>query len=120
LSIVDFFNKCEYKRSIHIFPDLPHKHQSIICHRLLRLMLRYRQLLPLLQHCHRLLRLMLRYRQLLRLMLRYRQLLRLMLRYRQLLPLLRLRHHYHYDDSDDHNDSSFYVRTRTADLTLLS
>jgi hypothetical protein len=100
LSIVDFFNKCEYKRSIHIFPDLPHKHQSIICHRLLRLMLRYRQLL--------------------RLMLRYRQLLRLMLRYRQLLPLLRLRHHYHYDDSDDHNDSSFYVRTRTADLTLLS
>jgi hypothetical protein len=100
LSIVDFFNKCEYKRSIHIFPDLPHKHQSIICHRLLRLMLRYRQLLPLLQHCHRLLR--------------------LMLRYRQLLPLLRLRHHYHYDDSDDHNDSSFYVRTRTADLTLLS
>jgi hypothetical protein len=110
LSIVDFFNKCEYKRSIHIFPDLPHKHQSIICHRLLRLMLRYRQLLPLLQHCHRLLRLMLR----------YRQLLRLMLRYRQLLPLLRLRHHYHYDDSDDHNDSSFYVRTRTADLTLLS
>jgi hypothetical protein len=63
-------------------------------------MLRYRQLLPLLQHCHRLLR--------------------LMLRYRQLLPLLRLRHHYHYDDSDDHNDSSFYVRTRTADLTLLS
>jgi hypothetical protein len=43
-----------------------------------------------------------------------------MLRYRQLLPLLRLRHHYHYDDSDDHNDSSFYVRTRTADLTLLS
>jgi hypothetical protein len=100
LSIVDFFNKCEYRRSIHIFPDLPHKHQSIICHRLLRLMLRYRQLLPLLQHCHRLLR--------------------LMLRYRQLLPLLRLRHHYHYDDSDDHNDSSFYVRTRTADLTLLS
>jgi hypothetical protein len=82
------------------FPDLPHKHQSIICHRLLRLMLRYRQLLPLLQHCHRLLR--------------------LLLRYRQLLPLLPLRHHYHYDDSDDHNDSSFYVRTRTADLTLLS
>jgi hypothetical protein len=62
------------------FPDLPHKHQSIICHRLLPLLLRYRQLLP----------------------------------------LLRLRHHYHYDDSDDHNDSSFYVRTRTADLTLLS
>jgi hypothetical protein len=62
------------------FPDLPHKHQSIICHRLLPLLLRYRQLLPLLQ----------------------------------------LRHHYHYDDSDDHNDSSFYVRTRTADLTLLS
>jgi hypothetical protein len=62
------------------FPDLPHKHQSIICHRLLRLLLRYRQLLP----------------------------------------LLRLRHDYHYDDSDDHNDSSFYVRTRTADLTLLS
>jgi hypothetical protein len=72
------------------FPNLTHKHQSIICHRLLRLML----------HCHRLLR--------------------LMLRYRQLLPLLRLRHHYHYDDSDDHNDSSFYVRTRTADLTSLS
>jgi hypothetical protein len=71
------------------FPDLPHKHQSIICHRLLRLL-----------HCHRLLR--------------------LLLRYRQLLPLLPLRHHYHYDDSDDHNDSSFYVRTRTADLTLLS
>jgi hypothetical protein len=62
------------------FPDLPHKHQSIICHRLL-------PLLP---------------------------------RYRRLLPLLPLRHHYHYDDSDDHNDSSFYVRTRTADLTLLS
>jgi hypothetical protein len=73
------------------FPDLPHKHQSIICHRLLRLLL----------HCHRLLRLMLRYHQL-------------------LLPLLRLRHHYHYDDSDDHNDSSFYVRTRTVDLTSLS
>jgi hypothetical protein len=89
LSIVDFFNKCEYRRSIHIFPDLPHKHQSIICHRLL----------PLLLHCHRLLP--------------------LLLRYRQLLPL-RLRHDYHYDDSDDHNDSSFYVRTRTADLTLLS
>jgi hypothetical protein len=71
------------------FPDLPHKHQSIIC-----------RLLPLLLHCHRLLR--------------------LMLRYRQLLPLLRLRHHYHYDDSDDHNDSSFYVRTRTVDLTSLS
>jgi hypothetical protein len=83
------------------FPDLPHKHQSIICHRLLRLLL----------HCHRLLRLLLRYRQLL---------LRLLLRYRQLLLRLLLRHHYHYDDSDDHNDSSFYVRTRTADLTLLS
>jgi hypothetical protein len=82
------------------FPDLPHKHQSIICHRLLRLL-----------HCHRLLRLLLRYRQLL---------LRLLLRYRQLLLRLPLRHHYHYDDSDDHNDSSFYVRTRTADLTLLS
>jgi hypothetical protein len=82
------------------FPDLPHKHPSIICHRLLRLLLRYRQLL--------------------RLLLRYRQLLRLLLRYRQLLRLLQLRHHYHYDDSDDHNDSSFYVRTRTADLTLLS
>jgi hypothetical protein len=94
------------------FPDLPHKHQSIICHRLLRLLL----------HCHRLLRLLLRYRQLLlRLLLRYRQLLlRLLLRYRQLLLRLLLRHHYHYDDSDDHNDSSFYVRTRTADLTLLS
>jgi hypothetical protein len=93
------------------FPDLPHKHQSIICHRLLRLL-----------HCHRLLRLLLRYRQLLlRLLLRYRQLLlRLLLRYRQLLLRLLLRHHYHYDDSDDHNDSSFYVRTRTADLTLLS
>jgi hypothetical protein len=73
------------------FPNLTHKHQSIICHRLLPLLLRYRQLLPLL------------------------------LRYRQLLPLLRLRHHYHYDDYyDDHNDSSFYVRTRTADLTSLS
>jgi hypothetical protein len=90
------------------FSDLPHKYQSIICHRLLRLLL----------HCHRLLRL-LRYRQLLRLLLRYRQLLRLLLRYRQLLRLL-LRHHYHYDDSDDHNDSSFYVRTRTADLASLS
>jgi hypothetical protein len=82
------------------FPDLPHKHQSIICHRLLRLLLRYRRLL--------------------RLLLRYRRLLRLLLRYRRLLRLLPLRHHYHYDDSDDHNDSSFYVRTRTADLTLLS
>jgi hypothetical protein len=81
------------------FPDLPHKHQSIICHQLLRLLLHCHRLLPLLLHCHRLLRL---------------------LRYRQLLPLLQLRHHYHYDDSDDHNDSSFYVRTRTADLTLLS
>jgi hypothetical protein len=81
------------------FSNLTHKHQSIIC-----------RLLPLLLHCHRLLRLLLR----------YRQLLRLLLRYRQLLPLLPLRHHYHYDDSDDHNDSSFYVRTRTADLTLLS
>jgi hypothetical protein len=81
------------------FSNLTHKHQSIIC-RLLPLLLRYRQLLPLLLHCHRLLP--------------------LLLRYRQLLPLLPLRHHYHYDDSDDHNDSSFYVRTRTADLTLLS
>jgi hypothetical protein len=72
------------------FSDLPHKHQSIICHRLLRLLLRYRQLL------------------------------RLLLRYRQLLQLQQLRHHYHYDDSDDHNDSSFYVRTRTADLASLS
>jgi hypothetical protein len=82
------------------FPDLPHKHQSIICHQLLRLLLHCHRLLRLLLHCHRLLR--------------------LLLRYRQLLPLLPLRHHYHYDDSDDHNDSSFYVRTRTADLTLLS
>jgi Na+/H+ antiporter NhaB len=73
------------------FPNLTHKHQSIICHRLL----------PLLR-------------------LHYHRLLQMMLRYRQLLPLLRLRHHYHYDDSDDHNDSSFYVRTRTADLTSLS
>jgi hypothetical protein len=92
------------------FPDLPHKHQSIIC----------RLLLPLLLHCHLLLRLMMRYRQLLPLLLHCHLLLRLMMRYRQLLPLLRLRHHYHYDDSDDHNDSSFYVRTRTADLTSLS
>jgi hypothetical protein len=92
--------KCEYRCSSTSFPNLTHKHQSIICHRLLLLLLRYRQLLPLLLHCHRLLR--------------------LLLRYRQLLPLLRLRHHYHYDDSDDHNDSSFYVRTRTADLTSLS
>jgi hypothetical protein len=78
------------------FSNLTHKHQSIIC-RLLPLLLHCHRLLPLLLHCHRLLR--------------------LLLRYRQLLPL---RHHYHYDDSDDHNDSSFYVRTRTADLTLLS
>jgi hypothetical protein len=74
------------------FPDLPHKHQSIICHRLL----------PLLLHCHRLLPL-------------------LLLRYRQLLPLLPLlRHDYHDDDYyDDHscNGDGFYVRTRTADLT---
>jgi hypothetical protein len=91
------------------FPDLPHKHQSIICHQLLRLLL----------HCHRLLRLLLRYRQLLRLLLHCHRLLRLLLRYRQLLLRL-LRHHYHYDDSDDHNDSSFYVRTRTADLASLS
>jgi hypothetical protein len=62
------------------FPNLTHKHQSIIC-----------RLLP-----------------------------RLMLRYRRLLPLLQLRHHYHDDDYDDHNDSGFYVRTRTADLTSLS
>jgi hypothetical protein len=82
------------------FPDLPHKHQSIICHQLLRLLLHCHRLLRLLLHCHRLLR--------------------LLLRYRQLLQLQQLRHHYHYDDSDDHNDSSFYVRTRTADLTLLS
>jgi hypothetical protein len=83
------------------FPDLPHKHQSIICHRLLRLLLRYRQLLPLLLHCHRLLP--------------------LLLRYRQLLPLLH--HDYHDDDYyDDHSCSGdgFYVRTRTADLTKLS
>jgi hypothetical protein len=93
------------------FPNLTHKHQSIICHRLL----------PLLRlHYHRLLQMMLRYRQLLPLLLHCHRLLQMMLRYRQLLPLLRLRHHYHYDDSDDHNDSSFYVRTRTADLTLLS
>jgi hypothetical protein len=73
------------------FPNLTHKHQSIIC-----------RLLPLLRlHCHRLLP-------------------RLMLRYRRLLPLLQLRHHYHDDDYDDHNDSGFYVRTRTADLTSLS
>jgi hypothetical protein len=81
------------------FPDLLHKHQSIICHQLLPLLLHCHRLLPLLLHCHRLLP--------------------LLLRYRQLLPLL-LRHDYHDDDSDDHNDSSFYVRTRTADLTLLS
>jgi hypothetical protein len=84
------------------FPDLPHKHQSIICHQLLRLLLHCHRLLRLLLHCHRLLRLLLRYRQLL-----------------PLLPLLR--HDYHDDDYyDDHNDSSFYVRTRTADLTSLS
>jgi hypothetical protein len=82
------------------FPDLPHKHQSIICHRLLPLLLHCHRLLPLLLHCHRLLPLLLHCHRLLR--------------------LLQLRHHYHYDDSDDHNDSSFYVRTRTADLTLLS
>jgi hypothetical protein len=104
------------------FPDLPHKHQSIICHRLLRLLHCHRLLRLLLRYRQLLLRLLLRYRQLLlRLLLRYRQLLlRLLLRYRQLLLRLLLRHHYHYDDSDDHNDSSFYVRTRTADLTLLS
>jgi hypothetical protein len=81
------------------FPDLPHKHQSIICHRLLPLLLHCHRLLPLLLHCHRLLP--------------------LLLRYRQLLPL-RLRHDYHDDDYyDDHSCSGdgFYVRTRTADLT---
>jgi hypothetical protein len=86
------------------FPNLTHKHQSIICHQLLRL-LHCHRLLPLLLHCHRLLR--------------YRQLLPLLLRYRQLLPLL-LRHDYHDDDYyDDHSCSGdgFYVRTRTADLT---
>jgi hypothetical protein len=92
------------------FPDLLHKHQSIICH----------QLLPLLLHCHRLLPLLLRCRQLLPLLLRCRQLLPLLLlRCRQLLPLL-LRHDYHDDDYyDDHSCSGdgFYVRTRTADLT---
>jgi hypothetical protein len=80
------------------FSDLPHKHQSIICHQLLPLLLHCHQLLPLLLHCHRLLPL---------------------LRYRQLLPLL-LRHDYHDDDYyDDHSCSGdgFYVRTRTADLT---
>jgi hypothetical protein len=81
------------------FPDLLHKHQSIICH----------QLLPLLLHCHRLLPLLLR----------YRQLLPLLLHCHRLLPLL-LRHDYHDDDYyDDHSCSGdgFYVRTRTADLT---
>jgi hypothetical protein len=81
------------------FPDLPHKHQSIICHRLLRLLLRYRQLLPLLLHCHRLLP--------------------LLLRYRQLLPLLH--HDYHDDDYyDDHSCSGdgFYVRTRIAAIAI--
>jgi hypothetical protein len=81
------------------FPDLLHKHQSIICHQLLPLLLHCHRLLPLLLHCHRLLP--------------------LLLRYRQLLPLL-LRHDYHDDDYyDDHSCSGdgFYVRTRTADLT---
>jgi hypothetical protein len=55
----------EYRRSIHIFPNLTHKHQSIICHRLLLLLLHCHRLLRLMLHCHRLLRLMLRYRQLL-------------------------------------------------------
>jgi hypothetical protein len=69
---------------------------SNLTHKHQSIICRLLPLLPLLLHCHRL------------------------LRYRQLLPLLPLRHHYHYDDSDDHNDSSFYVRTRTVDLTLLS
>jgi hypothetical protein len=94
------------------FPNLTHKHQSIICHQLL---------LPLL-HCHQLLRLMLRYHQLLLPLLHCHRLLRLMLRYRQLLPLLQLRHDYHDDYYDDRSCSGdgFYVRTRTADLTSLS
>jgi hypothetical protein len=71
------------------FPDLPHKHQSIICHRLL----------PLLLHCHRLLP--------------------LPLRYRQLLPLRLRHDYHDDDYYDDHRCSGdgFYVRTRTADLT---
>jgi hypothetical protein len=71
------------------FPDLPHKHQSIICHRLL----------PLLLHCHRLLP--------------------LLLRYRQLLPLRLRHDYHDDDYYDDHSCSGdgFYVRTRTADLT---
>jgi hypothetical protein len=71
------------------FPDLPHKHQSIICHLLLRLML----------HCHLLLRLMLRFRQLPLLQLRH--------------------DYHDDDYYDDHSCSGdgFYVRTRTADLT---
>jgi hypothetical protein len=71
------------------FPDLLHKHQSIICH----------QLLPLLLHCHRLLP--------------------LLLRYRQLLPLLLRHDYHDDDYYDDHSCSGdgFYVRTRTADLT---
>jgi hypothetical protein len=90
------------------FSDLPHKHQSIICHQLLPLLLHCHQLLPLLLHCHQLLPLLLHCHRLLPL-----------LRYRQLLPLL-LRHDYHDDDYyDDHSCSGdgFYVRTRTADLT---
>jgi hypothetical protein len=79
-----------------------------IISRLLRLLLRHPQLL----------RLLLSYLQLLRLLLRHPQLLRLLLSYHR--QLLRLQQHCHHDDDyDGHNDSGFYVRMRTADLTLL-
>jgi hypothetical protein len=107
--------KCDWCLYIP-YPNLAHKHQPIICHRLLRLLLHY----------HRLLQMMLHYCQLLRLLLHYHRLLQMMLRYRQLLPLLRLRHDYHdYHDDDYYYDDRSYsgdgfcVRTRTADLTLL-
>jgi hypothetical protein len=77
------------------------------------------QLLLLLRlHCHRLLLRLLHYR--------HRLLLRLLhYRHRLLLRLLHYRHrllhycHHDYDGYDDHNNSSLYVQTPTADLTLL-
>jgi hypothetical protein len=85
------------------FPSIPYSRSqtsiNYLHQLLLRLRLRYRQLLPLLLHCH--------------------QLLLLRLRYRQLLPLLQLSHHYHDDDYYYDGHSSIHGRTRTADLTLL-
>jgi hypothetical protein len=72
---------------------------NIICQLLLLRLHCHRLLLLLRLHCHRLLLRLLHYRQLLLLLLHYC--------------------HHDYDGYDDHNNSSLYVQTPTADLTLL-